>query len=67
MVSISELLNFYDNLDIYVSTSLSDGGIASSTAEAMLCSRPVVITNAAENSNWVKDGSNGLVLNVSAR
>lgn len=55
----TELLNFYDNLDIYVSTSLSDGGIASSTAEAMLCSRPVVITNAAENSNWVKDGSNG--------
>jgi L-malate glycosyltransferase len=57
----SKLLGFYDELDIYVSTSLSDGGIASSTAEAMLCSRPVVITDAAENSNWVENSVNGLL------
>jgi len=55
----SQLLSFYNELDIYVSTSLSDGGIASSTAEAMLCGRPVVITNAAENAYWVKDKENG--------
>ena len=55
----TELLNFYDTLDIYVSTSLSDGGIASSTAEAMFCSRPVIITDAAENNFWIEDGLNG--------
>ena len=55
----SQLLNFYNELDIYVSTSLSDGGIASSTAEAMLCERPAVITNAAENAYWIKDKKNG--------
>ena len=55
----SELCDFYDDLDIYVSTALSDGGIASSTAEAMLCERPVVITNNAENSFWVEDHRNG--------
>ena len=55
----SQLFNFYDGLDIYVSTSLSDGGIASSTAEAMLCERPVVITDAAENGHWITDKENG--------
>lgn len=55
----SQLRDFYDGLDIYVSTALSDGGIASSTAEAMLCGRPVVITDVAENSHWVKDGEHG--------
>ena len=50
---------FYDNLDIYVSTSLSDGGLASSTQEAMLFERPVVITDAAENGYWVEDKVNG--------
>ena len=55
----SKLCDFYDDLDIYVSTALSDGGIASSTAEAMLCERPVVITNNAENSDWVEDHRNG--------
>jgi len=55
----SELCGFYNSLDIYVSTSLSDGGIASSTAEAMLCERPVVITDAAENSDWVTDKESG--------
>ena len=55
----SQLVEFYDGLDIYVSTSLSDGGIASSTAEAMLLERPAVITDAAENSHWVRDRVNG--------
>lgn len=59
----SQLCNFYNSLDIYVSTSLSDGGIASSTAEAMLCERPVVITNNAENEQWVNDNENGLLFN----
>lgn len=39
--------------DVYVSTSLSDAGIASSTAEAMTCGLPVVITDTADNREWV--------------
>lgn len=50
--------------DIYVSTSLSDAGLASSTQEAMACCTPVVITDSAENRNWVEDGVNGLVVPV---
>jgi glycosyltransferase involved in cell wall biosynthesis len=55
----AELFNFYEDLDIYVSTALSDGGIASSTAEAMLCARPVIITDVAENGDWISDKKNG--------
>jgi len=50
--------------DIYVSTSLSDGGIASSTAEAMACGLPVVITNTGDNREWVKDEENGFLIPV---
>lgn len=59
----SSLSEFYNSLDIYVSTSLSDGGIASSTAEAMLCARPVIITDAADNQEWVTDKENGRLFN----
>jgi len=47
--------------DIYVSTSLSDAGIASSTAEAMSCETPVVITDSAENDKWIDDKVNGFL------
>lgn len=49
----------------YVSTSLSDAGIASSTAEAMACGLPVVVTDSGENAQWVKDGVNGYLVPVS--
>jgi glycosyltransferase involved in cell wall biosynthesis len=35
--------------DIYVSTSLSDAGISASTAEAMACGLPVIVTDTGEN------------------
>jgi len=38
---------------VYVSTALSDAGLASSTAEAMACELPCVITDVAENAGWV--------------
>ena len=41
--------------DIYVSTSLSDGGLAASTAEAMACELPVIITNFGVNSKWISE------------
>ncbi len=50
--------------DLYVSTSLSDAGIAASTAEAMACGLPVVVTNSGENSAWIEDGINGMLVPV---
>ena len=54
-----EMLNFYNSIDIYVSTSLSDGGLASSTAEAMSFERLVIVSNNSDNKKWIKDGING--------
>lgn len=53
------------SLDVYVSTSLSDAGIAASTAEAMACGLPVVISDSGENGRWIKDGENGFLVPVS--
>lgn len=53
------------SLDVYVSTSLSDAGIAASTAEAMACGLPVVITDSGENAQWINDGENGYLVPVS--
>jgi len=51
--------------DIYVSTSLSDAGIAASTAEAMACETPVVVTNSGENDRWIDNGKSGYLVPVS--
>jgi L-malate glycosyltransferase len=45
--------------DIYVSTSTSDGGIASSVAEAMSSKLPVIITEFGENTKWLNGDHNG--------
>lgn len=60
--TLPELLR---SCDVYVSTSLSDAGIASSTAEAMSCGLPVVVSDSGENRLWVMDGVNGFVVPVS--
>jgi glycosyltransferase involved in cell wall biosynthesis len=44
---------------VYVSTSLSDAGLAASTAEAMACGLPAVITDFGDNRKWVADEANG--------
>ncbi|MEM2211627.1 MAG: glycosyltransferase family 4 protein [Nitrososphaerales archaeon] len=54
-----ELPKYLASSDIYVSTSLSDAGLAASTAEAMACGLPVIITDFGDNSKWVKNGVNG--------
>ncbi len=51
-------------MDVYVSTSLSDAGIDASTAEAMACGLPVVVTDVADNKKWVDNGVNGFVVPV---
>jgi glycosyltransferase involved in cell wall biosynthesis len=56
-----ELPKYIASSDVYVSTSLSDGGLAASTSEAMACELPVVITDFGMNRMWVKDGVNGFI------
>ena len=63
-ISNEELLKYLSFVDIYTSTALSDAGIASSTAEAMACGLPVVITDSGENSEWIKDGEGGFLVPV---
>lgn len=59
-----ELPKYLTSMDVYVSTSLSDAGIAASTAEAMACGLPMIITDVADNRKWVQDGVNGFVIPV---
>ncbi len=59
-----ELPKYLRLANVYISTSLSDGGIAASTAEAMACGLPVIITDVGDNKKWVKDGRNGFLIPV---
>jgi glycosyltransferase involved in cell wall biosynthesis len=63
-ISNDELPRYLIAMDVYVSTSLSDAGIAASTAEAMACGLPAIVTDVADNRRWVKDGENGFVVQV---
>ena len=57
----AELPRLLASAAVYVSTSLSDGGIASSTAEAMACGLPAVITDFGNNREWVGEGVGGFL------
>jgi glycosyltransferase involved in cell wall biosynthesis len=57
-----ELSKYLRLADVYVSTSLLDAGISASTAEAMACSLPVIVTNTGENEKWIRDGENGFLI-----
>ena len=52
--------------DVYVSTALSDAGLAASTAEAMSCGLPVVVTDFGDNKKWVDDKVSGFVVPLRA-
>ncbi len=61
-VQNNKLPNYLNTSDLYVSTSLSDGGIAASTAEAMASGLSVVITDNSDNGKWVKDNEGGYLI-----
>ena len=61
-ITNDELPEYLASADIYVSTSLSDAGLAASTNEAMACELPVVITDFGDNRKWVNDGVNGFIV-----
>jgi glycosyltransferase involved in cell wall biosynthesis len=60
-----DLPRYLASMDVYVSTSLSDAGIAASTAEAMACGLASIVTDSGENRLWIKDGIDGYVVPVS--
>ena len=59
MVASEALPDHMNSADVYVSTSLSDAGISASTAEAMACGLPAVVTDFGDNGSWVKDSETG--------
>jgi len=61
-----ELPRYIASADIHVSTSLSDAGLAASTAEAMACGLPVIVTDFGDNRKWVQDGVNGFIIPLRA-
>jgi glycosyltransferase involved in cell wall biosynthesis len=63
-IPYEEIPRYLASSDIYVSTSLSDAGLAASTGEAMACELPVVITEDPDNRDWVTDGHNGFIVPV---
>ncbi len=61
-IPAGDLPRYLASADVYVSTSLSDAGLAASTAEAMACGLPVVITDFGDNREWVQDGAGGFLI-----
>lgn len=59
-----EFPKYLASADIYVSTSLSDSGLAISTVEAMSCGLPVVVTDVSDNKKWINDGVNGFIIPI---
>ncbi|PIT99554.1 MAG: hypothetical protein COT74_11180 [Bdellovibrionales bacterium CG10_big_fil_rev_8_21_14_0_10_45_34] len=51
--NMKQLKEFLTVSDVYVSASLSDAGIAASTAEAMAMKLPVVVSDVCENREWI--------------
>jgi glycosyltransferase involved in cell wall biosynthesis len=60
-ISNENLPLYLNSADVYVSTSLLDSGLSASTAEAMACGLPVVISDSGDNKIWIKDGENGFI------
>lgn len=54
-----QMVRYTASASAYVSTSLSDGGLAAATAEAMSCAIPPVITEFGDNATWVENGVTG--------
>ncbi len=48
--------------DLYVSTSLSESGLAGSTAEAMSTGLPIINTDTGDIRDWIEDGETGYII-----
>lgn len=61
-IQFAKLPVYLASADVYVSTSVSDSGIAASTAEAMANGLPVISTEVGDIRIWVEEGKNGFVI-----
>ena len=61
LLNKDEMINFYNSIDLYISTSLSDGGLSSSIAEAMSFERIVIAANNSDNKKWIEHEINGFI------
>jgi len=61
-VEEDEMIKCLQASDIYISTSLSESGLAGSTAEAMACELPVINTDTGDIDLWIKDGEGGFII-----
>ena len=60
-LSDDDMVRYTASASACVSASLSDGGLAASTAEAMACGVPPVITDFGDNASWVEHGVTGFL------
>lgn len=60
------MIEWLRTVDVYASASLSDAGLSASTAEAMACGLPVVVTDNSDNRRWVIEGVGGFLVPNSA-
>lgn len=56
-----DLPKYLNLADAYVATSLSDSGLSSSSAEAMACELPVVLSDSGDNARWIAKTGGGYV------
>lgn len=63
-ISHDDLLKYLVSSDVYVSTSLSDGGLSQSAGQAMACELPIITTDLQVNRDWIRDGINGILVPV---
>ncbi|MDD5066883.1 MAG: glycosyltransferase family 4 protein [bacterium] len=61
-LSDEDFPQYIASADIYVSTALSDSGLAASTGEAMASGLPVLITETGASKDWVDDDRNGYII-----
>lgn len=54
-----EMQHYLSFAKVYVSTALSDGGIAASTAEAMSCGKLCIVTDVMDNHEWISNKRSG--------
>ncbi len=62
LVPNDDLPEYLRLADIYVSTSLSDSGLAASTAEAMASGLPAIVTDSGDNKKGVEENKGGFVI-----
>jgi glycosyltransferase involved in cell wall biosynthesis len=60
----TEFLEAIQLTDYYISAAKSDGGIASSVAEAMACEIICFVSNYGENGDWVVPGISGFLFEI---